>query len=267
MRLALTDGCRWKRTANSSRRRRHRRRPWRREHVLAVERVAVGRQHQRALVDHVEVVGIAVMRRAQRDGAALLLALDRDVVRAADDRRAGEQAPDAADSRKRHDDVSLKVTVECAAVARATCRQFSRLVAGRPQLTTRRCCLPDSSNDRQPACASWLAGSGGGAAGVHQQHGRRRLDALVAGMRRVRQRRAARVVIGEHGGEQIGRRRAHAVEQREVAVAVAEEAQHRHHAVDGVESAGGGAMLRARERLRAAAAGRSGARSARRDCG
>ena len=53
-------------------------------------------------------------------------------------------------------------------------------------------------------------------------------------MRRVGDRRAARVVIGEHGGEQVDRRRPHAVELREIAVAVAEEAQHRHHAVDGV---------------------------------
>ena len=66
------------------------------------------------------------------------------------------------DSTKRHDDTSLKVAVECAAVARATCRQLSRPVAGRPQLTTMRLSLADSSNDRQPACASWLTGSGGG---------------------------------------------------------------------------------------------------------
>ena len=62
----------------------------------------------------------------------------------------------------RHDDVSLNVTVECAAVARATCRQFSRPMAGSPQLTMMRCCLTDSSNDRQPAWASWLTVSGGG---------------------------------------------------------------------------------------------------------
>ncbi len=65
-------------------------------------------------------------------------------------------------SRKRHDEVSLKVTVECAGVARATCRQFSLFTAGRPQLTTSRCWRHDSSNDRQPACASWLTDKGGG---------------------------------------------------------------------------------------------------------
>ena len=62
---------------------------------------------------------------------------------------------------KRHEEVSLRVAVECAAVARATCRQLSRLVAGRPQLTTMRYCLVESSNDRQPAWASWLTGIGG----------------------------------------------------------------------------------------------------------
>ena len=40
--------------------------------------------------------------------------------------------------RKRHEEVSLNITVECAAVARATWRQVSRLVSGRPQLTTMR---------------------------------------------------------------------------------------------------------------------------------
>ena len=35
------------------------------------------------------------------------------------------------------------------------------LVIGRPQLTTIRFCLAESSNDRHPACASWLTGIGG----------------------------------------------------------------------------------------------------------
>ena len=129
----------------------------------------------------------------------------------------------------------MNVTVECAAVARATCRQLSRLVAGRPQLTTMRCCLAESSNDRQPAWASWLTAIGGARPVSISTRVPAALDPLVAGMRRVGERRAARVVIGQDGGEQVGRRRAHAVEQRESAVAVPEEAQHRHHAVDGVE--------------------------------
>ena len=65
-------------------------------------------------------------------------------------------------SRNRDDEVSLNTTVEWAAVARATCRQVSRLVAGRPQFTTMRCNPCDSSNDKQPACASWLTLIGGG---------------------------------------------------------------------------------------------------------
>ena len=72
-------------------------------------------------------------------------------------------------------------------------------------------------------------------AGIHQQQQVLGFDALIAGMLRVRDRRAARIVVGEQRREQIGRRRAHAVEEREIAVAVPEEAQHRHHAVDGVE--------------------------------
>ena len=67
-----------------------------------------------------------------------------------------------ANSTKRAEDVSLNVTVECAAVARASCRQFSRPVAGMPQLTTMRLCFGDeNSNDRQPACASRLISIGG----------------------------------------------------------------------------------------------------------
>ena len=55
-------------------------------------------------------------------------------------------------STKRADDASLNVTVECAAVARASCRQFSRPIAGIPQLTTIRLCLgEENSNDKHPA--------------------------------------------------------------------------------------------------------------------
>ncbi len=134
--------------------------------------------------------------------------------------------------------MSLNVTVECAAVARATWRQVSRPVAGRPQLTTMRCVPCDNSNDRQPACASWLTLNGGGATGIHDHQQVVGFEALIAGVRRVSERCAARVVVGEDGGDQIRRGRAHAVEVREVAVAVPEEAQHRHHAVDGVVERG-----------------------------
>ena len=155
----------------------------------------------------------------------------------------------AADSMKRQDDVSLRVAVECAAVARATCRQLSRLVAGRPQLTTMRYCLLESSNDRQPACASWLDRQRRGAAGVHQHHGAGALEALVAGMRRVRQRRAARVVIGQDGGEQgsvwVGPMPLNSAKlpspwRKKRSIGIMRSMA--------LSSAGGGAMLRARER-------------------
>ena len=93
----------------------------------------------------------------------------------------------------------------------------------------------DNSNDRQPAWASWLTFGGGGGAGIHDHRHRAGIEPLKAGMRHVRHRRAVGVVIGEQRRQQIGRRAAHAVEQRKAAVAVAEEAQHRHHAVDRVQ--------------------------------
>src|SRR5256885_4564375 len=52
-----------------------------------------------------------------------------------------------SDVRKRQEEVSLNTTVECAAEARATWRQVSRLVSGRPQLTTMRWYLDDRSEE------------------------------------------------------------------------------------------------------------------------
>ena len=57
----------------------------------------------------------------------------------------------AGDSTKCAEDSSQNVTVEWAAVARATCLQLSRFVAGSPQLTTMRWAFDDNSNARQPA--------------------------------------------------------------------------------------------------------------------
>src|ERR1700747_3235247 len=68
----------------------------------------------------------------------------------------------ARESRKRHEEESLNVTVECAAVARATCRQLSRPAAGIPQFTMMRCSLLENSKARQPAWPSALTSSGGG---------------------------------------------------------------------------------------------------------
>ena len=70
---------------------------------------------------------------------------------------------------------------------------------------------------------------------IHHQHGLARLDALVAGPGRVLERRGPRVVIGERCRHRVRLGRAHAIEQRQRAVAVSEQAQHRHHAIDGIE--------------------------------
>src|SRR5436305_13735547 len=63
---------------------------------------------------------------------------------------------------KRADDASLNVTVECAAVARAIGRQFSRPIAGMPPLTMMRLGFgEENSNDKHPAWASRLISMGG----------------------------------------------------------------------------------------------------------
>ena len=112
-------------------------------------------------------------------------------------------------------------TVEWAGVDRAASRQVSsRLV---PQLTMKRWLPLDSSNDTERRHRS----------GVHQHDGAAGVDALVAGVGGVVDRRATGIVIGGEGGDLVGVGGAHAVEVREGAVGVAEEAQHRHHAVDG----------------------------------
>ena len=72
-------------------------------------------------------------------------------------------------------------------------------------------------------------------AGIHDDDGPRALEPLVAGMGCIGERRPTRVVVRQDGGEQIGPRGPHPVEQREIAIAVAEEAQHRHHAIDRIE--------------------------------
>ena len=73
------------------------------------------------------------------------------------------------------------------------------------------------------------------AAGIGDDDAAMGFEALVRRIGRVRHRRAAGFVIGEQRQQQIGGRRPHAVEMRKGAFGMAEEAQHRHHAVDGVE--------------------------------
>ena len=74
---------------------------------------------------------------------------------------------------------------------------------------------------------------------VEQRHlhrvGQSELARGVPGHLTGRHRGDAGVVIGQDCRELIRRRRAHAVELRKGAVAVPEEAQHRHHTVDGVQ--------------------------------
>ena len=94
-------------------------------------------------------------------------------------------------------------------------------------------------------------------AGVGDEDGGAGLDALIAAVRRAGQRRSADVVIGEHGGELVGRRIARAVEAGEAAVALAEIAEHRHHPVDGRQ------RMREGWEPRAVKACRSGRRSSR----
>ena len=61
-------------------------------------------------------------------------------------------------------------------------------------------------------------------AGIHDQHAAAGLEPLIGGIGRVRQRRAAAVVIGEQREQKLGGRRAHAVEMRKRPVGMAEEA-------------------------------------------
>ena len=89
------------------------------------------------------------------------------------------------------------------------------------------------SKDRQPAWAATLNSIGGGRPASTTSDGAAGVDALVAAVRRACRQGGADVVIGKHGGKLVGGGVADAVEVGEAAVALPEEAQHRHHAVDG----------------------------------
>src|SRR5580658_8162155 len=66
------------------------------------------------------------------------------------------------EEKKRAEDVSLNVTVECEGVARANWRQSSRAVGGMPQFTISELCFgEENSKDRKPAWASRLMSNGG----------------------------------------------------------------------------------------------------------
>src|SRR5262245_66377318 len=68
----------------------------RREQILTLEPASISCEHEYALVDHIENVGVTIMRGAQHRGAALLLARDGDLARTGDHGRAVEHAPDRA---------------------------------------------------------------------------------------------------------------------------------------------------------------------------
>ena len=70
---------------------------------------------------------------------------------------------------------------------------------------------------------------------IDQGNGVRCLEALVPRVPRTGERLRPHVVIGEDRRKQVRRRNTHAVEQGERAVAMPEQAQHRHHAIDRVE--------------------------------
>ena len=106
---------------------------------------------------------------------------------------------------------------------------------GAPQLTTIWDRPDDSSNDRQPACASREKVRGGGAPTSAIISVAPDCKPLVPGVGRVLYRLRPHVVISKQRGEQVGAGRAHAVEARQRPVAVPEQAQHRHHAVDAVD--------------------------------
>src|SRR5262249_60995368 len=70
------------------------------EEMVGVGGGSMGREHEYALVDHIENVGVTIMRGAQHRAAALLLAREGDLARTGDHRRAVEHAPDRACSDK-----------------------------------------------------------------------------------------------------------------------------------------------------------------------
>ena len=175
------------------------------------------------------------MRGGQQFAVRHRLAIALDIRRAADDRRALQQP-----LHRRHFDelARRRLVIGQRRMRRGAARKGAPIVAaGRGHAAIDDdAARPGRQFERQAAGMRVLADiRRRRRAGVDDDGRRAGIEALKAGMRHVRHRRAVGVVIGEQRRHQIGRRAAHAVEQRETAVAVAEEAQHRHHAVDRVE--------------------------------
>ena len=156
-----------------------------------------------------------------------------------------------------------------ASVERAACEhRIGCRSAGAPQLTMMRCAPLENSKERQLAAASADEGASAAARPTSATSERAaRLQALVAGMRRVMDRLAAHVVVGEQRREVVGGGDAHAVEMRQGAVAMPEEAHHRQHPVDGARAAPPACRLRGWRTSGAAATGRTEDRSGCADCG
>ena len=193
------------------------------------------RHHQQPAMHHAEAGEVTVMRCGQQHAVGDHLAIAFHVGRAADDGRALQEPLHrreldelarrrivAGQRRMRRGAAGKAAPVVAAGGGHAAIdddparpgRQFKREAAGMGVAT-------DARRRRR--------------AGVHDHGHRAGIEPLKAGMRHVRHRRTMRVVIREQGCDHVGWRAAHAVEHREAAIAVTEEAQHRHHAVDRVQ--------------------------------
>ncbi len=206
-----------------------------RQRVLAVDAGAVAGDHQHAPVHHAELRHIAVMRGRQQRAVADRFAFDVDNRGSAGDRRALQQPL----HRRQLDELARRGAMigQCRMRRRAACEHPPVVATGAGHAAI---------GDDPAGAGGYLEGKASGVgvmtcrrrrrrAGVHDDGQLAGLDALEPGVGHARHRIAVGIVIGQQGRDQVARRVAHAVEQRKAAVAVAEEPQHRHHAVDGVE--------------------------------
>ena len=175
------------------------------------------------------------MRGGQDVGVCHRLAIAFDIGRAADDGRALQQSL----HRRQLDELARRgVMIGQGRMRRRRARERAPIVAagGRHAAIDHDPARTGRQFERQAAGVGIVADARRRRRpGIHDDGHRAGVEPLEAGMRHVRHRHAVGVVIGEQRRHQIGRRAAHAVEQRKAAVAMAEEAQHRHHAVDRIE--------------------------------
>ncbi len=206
-----------------------------RNRVLAVEPCAVGRSHQHAAMDQAEALDVAIMRGRQQFAVADHLAEILHAVRPGDDRRALQEL-----LHRRHLDelAGRGLMIGQRRMRRGAARKGAPVVAaGR-----RHAAIDDDAARARGHLEGEAAGMGICAdirrrrrTGVDDDGHLSGVETLETGMRHACHRRAVGVVIGKQGRDQVGRRAAHAVEHRHRTVTMAKKAQHRHHAVDGVE--------------------------------